>query len=522
MMHVTPWDATRSAGQQLHRFHGGLRLRHNKKISCVHPLSRPALPERLVVPLLQHVGPEPQLMVEPGQPVLKGECIACSQTRGAAHVHAPTSGRVAAVELRPIAHPSGQPGRCVIIEPDGSDRWATLEALHDWQRAEPRDIRLHIRASGIVGLGGAVFPTHSKAWAASAAQIHTLLLNGTECEPYISCDEMLMRERPEEVVLGARVLQRAMEAERTIIAIEDQMGGVKRLLDKAVRDAGATDQIEVIKVQTIYPEGGERQLIQVLTGLEVPAGGYPHDLGLVVQNVATAAAAARAVTLGQPLLERIVTVTGNGVREPRNLEALIGTPISHLVAACGGYADDAERLVIGGPMMGYAVESDNQPVVKATNCVLVLNHDDVEPPQQEMPCIRCGECARVCPALLLPQQLHYFLRSAQWKAAAEHGLRACIECGCCDFVCPSHIPLVEWFRFGKGALRHQVRERATSEHSRRRFEARQERLAHAQAEKAERLARRKQQLKDRTERKKQVAAAIQRAGQNSTGGDGAS
>jgi electron transport complex protein RnfC len=424
-------------------------------------------------------------------------------------VHAPTSGTVTAISNHPNSQPSGQDGRCIVIRPDGLDQWKTLEPVADWEQTDPAVLREKIRSSGIVGLGGAVFPTGVKVEEARSRGIHTLVLNGSECEPYISCDEMLMREAPDSIVLGARILQKSVGAVRTVIAIEDQMGVVNSALTDAVRRSGVTD-IDVVKVTTIYPEGGEKQLIRVLTGLEVPSGGRPTDLGLLCQNVATATAVARAVTEDKPLVERIVTVTGNGVRRPRNLLAQIGTPVSNLIDLCGGYAAGAARLILGGPMMGYALSSDRNPVIKAANCILVLTEDDIRPPQPEMPCIRCGECARVCPAILLPQELNWTIRNGVWADVPDLGLSDCIECGCCDFVCPSHIPLTAWFRFGKSEMRSLEKERRSAEAARQRFEAREFRLAQLKEERKQRIENKKLALGTGDDKQKKISAAIDR------------
>jgi electron transport complex protein RnfC len=464
---------------------GGLRLETHKHRSTTRPLRPASVPELLVLPLDQHVGALARPIVAIGDSVACGQPIAEPGAQISAWLHSPVAGRIRAIEQQPSPlHP--QTGSlCIVIENDGSARRYERHGSFDYTSADPSALRDHIALGGIVGLGGAIFPTAAKLLRAPEQNAH-LIVNGAECEPWISCDDTLMRERADDVIEGAKILCRALRAEQCTIAVEDDMRGAAEALRNAVQKAGGG--AEVVTVPSIYPAGGERQLITALTRLEVPSGGLPQDIGIVCQNVGTAAAIARWVHAGEPLIRRIVTVTGGAIKEPANLEALLGTPISMLIADCGGMTAAPAKLMMGGPMMGIALPDETQMVTKATNCVLAAAPGDLHAPGPEMPCIRCGACSEVCPAILLPQELHRFVLAGEVEALDRYGLLDCIECGCCDYVCPSQIPLVERFRDAKPLLLRHRATRTMAQEARMNFEAREERLARLEAERRAKLA----------------------------------
>ncbi|WP_018276496.1 electron transport complex subunit RsxC [Teredinibacter turnerae] len=475
------------SASQIFAIHGGVHPPENKHQSTAEPIGTIPLANEIVLPLSQHLGAPATPIVAVGDRVLKGQIIADADGLISAPVHASTSGKVVAIESHPIPHPSGVNGPCIVIEPDHEDRWANLSPCDDYRQISREECLERIRNAGVAGMGGAGFPAAVKLNPRANQPIDTLILNGTECEPYITADDMLMREKADEVVAGALLLGHLLgNPANILIGIEDNKPEAIATMRKAAEGTSAN----VVVFPTKYPSGGEKQLIEIVTGRQVPSGALPANIGIVVQNVGTARAAWRAVRYGEPLISRITTVVGRSLAQQRNIEVPLGTPIVHVLKHHGWNPEVCARLIIGGPMMGFTMENALAPVVKTTNCLLVPSHDEMpaQPPAQA--CIRCGMCAQACPASLLPQQMFWYAQSEDFDKLKEHNLFDCIECGACSYVCPSSIPLVQYYRASKGEIRRLDKEKEKSDRSRLRFEARKERIAQMEAEKeAKRLAR---------------------------------
>ena len=461
---------------KLHRFHGGLHLDGHKTESLGRDLQQASIPERLFLPLRQHIGEYNKPLVEVGNRVLKGHMIAANSSLICAAVHAPTSGTVSAIEDYPVAHPSGQPDTCIVIDVDGKDE-AVEPILVDPRQLTANEMIDLICRAGIVGLGGAAFPTSPKLSRGEANGIDTLIINGVECEPYITCDDMLMRHYAAEVLRGTGYLQQILQPNSTLIGIEDNKPEVIAEISKALTQTPLADT-EVIPIPTIYPSGGEKQLIQILTGKEVPHGQLAFDIGLFCQNVGTCVAITRALESDEPLISRVVTITGDNISKPGNWEVRLGTPISHLIELAGGYRHaPGGHLVMGGPMMGFSLSGAQVPIVKASNCIMVMREETIpRTPGYHDECIRCSKCTEVCPAQLLPQQLYWHARAQAWERTQEFHLFDCIECGCCSAVCPSQIPLVQYYRAAKSEIRAAQKAQFKSDRARVRFEFREKRL----------------------------------------------
>lgn len=503
---------------QVWDFPGGVHPAQNKAISLGDKIQSLPLPKRLYIPVKQHIGTDGHLLVEPGQQVKKGQAISASMHPFSVPVHASTSGTVISIQPYHASHPSGIPQLTVELEPDGKDEWISLEPIIDFKAESKLKILEKICQSGVAGLGGAGFPTHIKL--ASERKVEFLIINGVECEPYITSDDMLMRHEAQSIIDGIEILEHILSPKQVVIAIEDNKPHAISVF-KALCPA----HMLVVAIPTKYPAGGEKQLIQVLTHREVPENGLPIDVGVIMQNVGTCYAIAQAINTGKPLVERVVTITGGAVSAPANYWCLMGTPVKHLADHAGYNRKDQHEpnIVVGGPMMGFNLHTFDAPIVKTTNCILLLSDKEYGAKKQEMACIRCGACTQVCPANLLPQQLYWYSKSQDYDKAQAHDLQACIECGSCAYVCPSQIPLVQYYRQAKSDIKVQIQEKAKSEKAKQRFEARKTRLEeekkareekHKKAAEA-RLARannsKEQTDTAATNKSAAVAAAIERA-----------
>lgn len=503
-------------------FHGGVHPPENKQQSLQTPIDSLPLPKRLTLPMSQHIGNPAIPMVEVGDKVLKGQRIAEPNGPVSIYMHAPTSGTVVDIAEYPVPHPSGMSAECIVIETDGEDRWVEgieHQIIDDFRSLEKADLAEVIRCAGISGMGGAGFPTNIKLHLSDDHIVNTLIINGVECEPYITADDALMRERANMIIGGIEIAAYLIKPTHILIGLEDNKPQSATAMREAARHSNLN--IEVVVVPTKYPSGGEKQLIQLLTGIEVPHGQLPADIGIVMQNVGTMVAVHDAVHAGKPLISRITTLTGEAAANKGNVEVLFGTPISDLLAFAGCDEQKLSRLVMGGPMMGFTLEDPTVPVVKTTNCIIAGTLDEFPPAPPAQNCILCGACEQVCPAELLPQQLFWFAKGKEFDKALNYNLMDCIECGACAYVCPSHIPLVQYYRFAKGEIRKEQAEHEKAEQARIRFEARKARLEAAEREKEERRKARAEAAAKAQAKKKDSPSSTVRSSDSRVGKTGA-
>ena len=483
-------------------FHGGVHPPENKAQSTQLPIGQLPIPEKIVLPLRQHVGNIPKIKVQVGDYVLKGQLIAEAEGTVSAAIHASTSGTVSAIEDAIIPHPSGLPDRCITITPDGLDTWIE-KTPQDWRNAERKSLVASLRLSGIVGLGGATFPTHIKLRADGKSGVHTLVINAAECEPYITCDDMLMRERADEIVKGIAIAQYLLGAEKVIIGVEDNKPEAAAGLKSAISKLNA--QIQVKIVPTLYPSGDARRLVHLVLGTEIPHDKRSTEVGLQVFNVATVVALYRYFELGEPSISRIVSITGN-VQKPQNFEVLFGTPLLHLVKAAGGEKANTTHFIMGGPMMGFDLPTAEVPITKAANCIIAASPNLFAPLPPAMPCIRCARCADACPVNLQPQELYWFAKSDNFEKANDYKLFDCIECGACSYVCPSDIPLVQYYRYAKSEIIAQDKAKEAADLARERNDFRLARIEREKQERAQKHAERAQAGKAEAAKNAHVAS----------------
>ena len=444
------------------------------------------LPPLLIVPIKQHIGQACTPLVHVGDKVLRGQKIAKSEGYLSVPIHAPTSGKVIKIEEHPIPHPSGMGLPSIFIEPDGKDESDTsLQPLKHWQPLDTAELRERVRLCGIAGLGGAAFPTFIKLLQDRRNPIDTVILNGIECEPFLTNDHRLMLEHSHEVLLGMQIIMHIVGAKKGIVAIEDNKPDAIAAMQHGLGTLSHKPNIQIQALPTRYPQGSEKQLIESLTGKQIPTGKLPMHIGLLCQNIGTTYAIHHAIMLGQPLTERVVTISGDAVPQVANLRVRIGTPMRYVFSQCGLEDFSHTQILHGGPMMGERLRHPDIPVIKSTTGLLAIRDETIKPVHQtEDPCIRCGHCSEACPIQLVPNLLMDYCKQDQLEKAADYNLFDCIECGACSYVCPSHIPLVHYFRYGKGQAAQVRREQSFAEASRLRSDARTARLQREKEEKA--------------------------------------
>jgi len=484
------------------KFHGGIHPPEQKFLTNDKPIRTLDLPAELIIPLRQHIGQNGELLVKEGDKVLKGQQLTSLSSPMSVPIHAPTSGIIKAIKSSTIAHPSGLSDLCLFITPDGADKWQDRKSCEDFCQLSPQTIIHKIADAGIAGMGGAGFPTHIKI--SSKPSINYLIINAAECEPYITADDLLIREQSTTAVDGIKILDYVLQPEHILIGIEDNKPDAIKALKHATKDI---EKITVCVLPTKYPTGGEKQLINALTGLEVPSGQLPINLGIIMQNIATCFAIADAVINDTPLIRRVVTVTGQALAKPQNVWALLGTPVNFLLAQCDYQTTKDKNLIMGGPMMGFNLANDQVPIIKTTNCILAPSKQEISGENKEVDCIRCGQCADVCPSQLLPQELQWSAKAKDHAQLQKLNLFDCIDCGACAYVCPSQIPLVQYYRVAKAEIRQQQMLDVQAEKAKIRFEARKIRL---------------EQEKVAREAKHKKAAETRKAAMNKKTGTGSS
>lgn len=427
-------------------FRGGIHPPDKKELSAGAPITQARPPERVVIPLSQHIGAPCKSAVQIGQEVKVGEVIGTAEAFVSAPVHSSVSGKVVGIGEFPVA--IGRMVPSIVIENDKKETWAELKESPDYMSLSADELKGKIRAAGIVGMGGAAFPTGVKLSPPKEKPIEMVILNGAECEPYLTADYRLMLERPADVIAGLKILMKVLGVTKGFIGIEDNKPDAVKIMKEAASKEPPPG-IEVCSLEVKYPQGAEKMLIKALTGREVPPkGGLPMDVGVVVQNVGTAAAIYEAVRFGKPLIERVVTVTGENIKEPRNLMVRIGTLVAQLIEECGGIKDGDGKVISGGPMMGFALGALDVPVTKGTSGILVLP-EEIAHVEDYKPCIRCGRCVDVCPMNLVPSMLSVMSEAGFYEEAKEYNLFDCFECGTCTFVCPAKRPIVQFVRLAK-------------------------------------------------------------------------